>query len=119
MGVNDTDGLQIGVDNRCSDEFHTAFFQIGGNQIGQRRAGFICFIDSFLLRKMPDILEKTAPFLLNLQKNSGIADGSFNLFPVADDACILHQGLDLCFGVVLDDDWVESIKGLAEVFPLV
>ena len=39
VGVDDADGLQIGVDDGGAHECHTPLFQVLGNGIGQRAGG--------------------------------------------------------------------------------
>ena len=49
VGVDDADGLQIGVDDGGAHECHTPLFQALGNGVGQRADGNggVIFVDNF------------------------------------------------------------------------
>ena len=45
VGVDDADGLQIGVDDGRAHEGHAALFQVGGDRVGEGRRGRAEFPD--------------------------------------------------------------------------
>ena len=57
VGVDDADGLQIGVDDGGAHECHTPLFQALGNGVGQRAGGNggVLFADNFPACPAPNI----------------------------------------------------------------
>jgi len=61
---------------------------------------------------------KAAEFLLYLQKGPGVLDGGVDLLPVADDARILQQFLDLGCIVLGDFCRIKVVEGFPISFSL-
>src|SRR5262249_33769450 len=67
--------------------------------------------------KGPRIRAKTPELALNGQKRSGVADGTFDLEPVANDPRILQQTFDLSRREACNARSIEAHKGTAIGFP--
>ena len=76
VGVDDSYGLQIGVDDSCSHKFHSALFQVARHGIRQRCARFPGFDYGFTGGETPNVVAERTEFLLDLQENFGIGHSS-------------------------------------------
>ena len=74
VGVDDADGLQIGVDDGGAHEGHAPLFQVLGNGVGQRAGGNggVIFVDDFPACPAPNIGVKTAVFFLNVPEDAAV-----------------------------------------------
>src|SRR5579859_7355248 len=73
----------------------------------------------FAADKLPDVRIEGTEFLLNSQKCPGVGDGGGDLEPVADDAGIGEQALDVTCGKARHFLGNKAGKGAAVVFALV
>ena len=74
VGIDDADGLQIGVDDGGANEGHAPLFQVLGNGVGQRAGGNggVIFVDDFAVCPAPDILFKAAVLFLNVPEDTAV-----------------------------------------------
>lgn len=121
VGVDDADGLQIGVDDGGTREGHTLLFQVLGNGVGQRAGGNggVIFVDNFPACPAPNIGVKTAVFFLNVPEDAAVFDAGSDFQPVADDALVREQLGDLFLAVGADLVQVKAVVDLPESLPLV
>ena len=71
--------------------------------------------DHLALRKVPDIGVEAAPFGLDLEKGLGVSNGCSNLTPMADNARILSQALDIFFLILGNTAIVIAFQGTGKV----
>ena len=119
MGVDDADGLKVGVEDGGADEGHAALFQVGGDGVGEGRGGRAKFPDRSAAGPAPEIGGKAAEFPLNVPEDPRIAHGGFQLAAVADDGSVLLKGVQLGFVKGADRLQPEAVKRPAKGFPLV
>jgi hypothetical protein len=72
-------------------------------------------LDSLPTREPPDIAVKTAIFRLDRKKRAGIADSSFNLEPVANNAWIGEQLINFARIIRSNFAWIKGIERLTVV----
>ena len=53
VGVDDADGLKVGVDDGGSNEGHAALFQVGGNRVGEGRGSRAKFPENLTVGPVP------------------------------------------------------------------
>ena len=85
MGIDDADGLQVGVDDGAAYELHSPARKVLGDGIGQGGSGLAGLMEDVPLCEAPDIPVKRTVFPTNLIEHAGIGDGSTNLQSVADN----------------------------------
>ena len=83
MTIDDAHGLQVGIDDGRTDKGHAPFLEVRRNLVRQKRPGTIPFVYDLSIRPVPQIGIKTAPLLLDGQKDAGIRPGrpDFQLIP--------------------------------------
>ena len=119
MGVNHTDGLQVGVDDGGAHKGHAPLFQVRRHPIRQRGAGLACLIDHLSVCEVPDVAGEAAPLPPDFQKDLCVLNGGGDFSPVPDDGLVLQQGGGLRLPVGRDPLRNEAAEGGAEGFPLV
>ena len=76
-------------------------------------------IDDWLaVDETPDVVGKATPFLLHREKGAGVLPGAVDLEPVANDAGVGQQFVELPVGVTGDFVRVEAVEQCAVALPL-
>ena len=111
VGIDDADGLQIGVDDGGANEGHAPLFQVLGNGVGQRAGGNggVIFVDDLAVCPAPDILFKAAVLFLNVPEDTAVFDTGPDFQPVADDALVREQPGNLFLAVSADLVQVKAV----------
>lgn len=93
MSVNDTNGLEKGVDDGAAYKFHSPFLQVLGDSVRQRRGGakVAWLIDNSPVREAPDVVVERAKLYLYLDEGIGICNTRVNLQLVSYNLRIISK----------------------------
>ena len=117
--IDHADGLHEGIADRRSDEGEAAPLEILAHGAGnlRLRRHLAHRLEAVLLRlvpdEAPDILGKTPELLLHFQEDLRVPDRPLDLEPVADDAGVDEQTLDLLRPEAGDLRRIEATEDLA------
>ena len=89
MGVDDADGLQVGIDDGTPHKFHPFPVKIFGNCVRERGGGTVCFVKGPIIGKVPDIAVERTVFLTYIIEYTGIGYGCLYLQAITDDTFVL------------------------------
>src|SRR5712691_4225532 len=121
MIVDHADGLHEGVDDGRPDEFEAAareLLRYPPRHLGLRRylrRGAETVHLGLAVEKIPKQPRKAWTLLHHLEIGARGQDGAFDLQPIAHDAGILHQPLDLLRRVASDLARREAVEGAAKI----
>ena len=114
MGIDDANGLQVGIDDGAAHEFHASAAEVAGDGVGQRGGGTSGFENGGSACEMPKVAVKRAIFMAYLHEDAGVGHGGSDFQAVAHDAFVLSQCLELPGIVAGDFPKVEAVECLAE-----
>jgi hypothetical protein len=113
------------VADRTTDELETPFLQIFAHAIGvgRTRGKLLQASPAILFRltanEPPDVGIERSVLALHSQKDFGIRNGRPYLHPIANDAGILEELLDLSLLVPRNQIGVKAVEGETEIVALV
>ena len=119
MGVYNPDGLQIGINNRRTDEGHTSFSEVGGDTVGKSIGSLTRFVKGLSLGEGEKIAVKAAVLPADFAEDFTVIYTRLDFKPVSDDALVFEKLCDFLLTVGTDLVNVKAIVGLAEGFSFV
>ena len=123
MVVDQPTGLHKGITDCRADKLKAAFFQCFRQRIGGRRRG-----GNFRQRRSaghlwrivdegPDKISERLAIFFHRQIGAGVADNGLDFSPMANDAGILQESLDIVITHRRHAHRIELVKSLAVVLP--
>src|SRR4051812_32750120 len=98
--VHHPDGLQVGIDDRRTNEREAALLQVKADRVGElgaRRHVTVCgktILDGSASGELPLVAREATKFCLNCSKSARILDRGGQLCAVPDNAGVAEQTFD-------------------------
>lgn len=107
MRVDNPNGLQIRIDDGCTDKPHASRTEVVRDSIGERRTDFVAFVKRLPFCKAPNVMVERTELRLNRQESLGIAHSGSNLQPISHNRPIRPQHLllfsrKICYRMVVE-----------------
>ena len=113
MVVHHPDVFHQSVGRSRPGEFEAALFKVDAQIIRftPPYALGVVLQQSLIIRKSPDVIAKTAKFLLHLYKATGIFDNAINFLEITHHPFGMHQSVDFKLVVSRDPADIPIVEG--------